>query len=318
MNELIASVELLSGGVFLWLGGEAVVRGSASFAFRRGISQLVVGLTIIGFGTSAPELFVSLMAMFQGKPDIAVGNVLGSNIANLGLVLGVSALIRVLTVRASTIRHEIPMLISTAGITWFLCRDTRLSRSEGALLLFLLIAFLFYCLINAKKHKTEFPEIMTTADSSVLKSSWLDFIYILLGFAGLLGGSKLFILGAITTAHLFGVSEFLIGLSIVAVGTSLPELVASIIAVLRDKTDLAVGNVLGSNLFNLLLILGSVSMIKPIAIPQIALSFDFPVVLGLSLLLFPLALTQKKISRLEGILLLAIYFGYIWFIVARG
>ncbi|MCK5242788.1 calcium/sodium antiporter [bacterium] len=316
MTVFLAFIELAIGGVFLWLGGEAVVRGSASLAFRRGLSQLVVGLTIIGFGTSAPELFVSLTASLQGNQDIAIGNVLGSNIANLGLVLGISALIRILTVQASTIRLEIPFLSITAGITWFFSRNGLLERKEGVLLLGMLVVFLFYCLVNARKHRTEFPEAQVE-DSSILPSPWLDILFILLGFIGLIGGSKLFVLGAITTARLFGVSEFFIGLSIVALGTSLPELAASIIAVLRNKIDLALGNLVGSNLFNLLLILGCVATIHPIRIPAAALRFDFPVVLGLSCLLFPLALTQKKISRWEGILFLGIYTAYIFFIIAR-
>jgi cation:H+ antiporter len=317
MSGLMAFIALASGGVLLWLGGEAVVRGSTSLAFRRGISQLVVGLTIIGFGTSAPELFVSLIATLQGNPDIAIGNVLGSNIANLGLVLGISAMIRLLTVQASTIRLEIPLLTITAGIAWFFSRNGLLNRWEGILLLGMLVAFLVYCIWNARKHKTEFPATEVDTES-ILRTPWLDILYIVLGITALVGGSKLFVMGATTVARLFGVSEFFIGLSIVALGTSLPELAACIIAVLRNKIDLAVGNLVGSNLFNILLILGTITTIRPIAVPDSALRFDFPVMLGLSFLLFPLALSQKKISRWEGILLFGIYVAYILYIITRG
>jgi len=294
------------------------VRGSASFAMRRGISQLVIGVTIIGFGTSAPELFVSMIAALQGNPDIAIGNVLGSNIANLGLVLGTSALLVPLMISATIIRFEIPLVIFTAGLAWLFSLNGQLSRLEGLCLLGLLVFFLLVMIFRAGKSKPSAVKTADIADTTLLKSVWFDFGYLIIGLAALAGGSKFFVSGASTIARLFGISEFLIGLSIVALGTSLPEMVASIIAIFRNKADLAVGNLVGSNIFNILLILGLVSSITNIPIPSNALAFDFPVVFIFSLLLLPLAFTQKRISRWEGLLLLLLYSGYIGFIIRRG
>ncbi|MBN1594782.1 calcium/sodium antiporter [candidate division FCPU426 bacterium] len=312
-----AFLQLAGGGVLLWLGGEALVRGSSSFALRRNYSQLAVGLTIIGFGTSAPELFVSLVAALQQNQDIALGNVLGSNIANIGLVLGLSACIRVLFVHTSTLRLEIPFMILAGFITWFFCRDALLSRPEGILLLMCMIGFILYYLRQGRLKKGAPPETPIEKDKGILKHAWLEIICLLAGLAGLIAGSKLFVSGAIIAARLFGVSELFIGLSVVALGTSLPELAASVIAVLRGKIDLAVGNIVGSNIFNLFLILGCASVIRPITIAPAAWVWDFPVAIAFSLVLLPLALSQRKISRWEGIVLLSLYGFYLSFIITR-
>lgn len=306
------------GGVALWLGGEAIVRGSVSLALRHGVSQIVVGLTIVGFATSAPEFFVSLLAALQNNPEIALGNVIGSNIANLGLVLGGAALIFPLTVHKSVIRQEVLFLIAAAGLTWLLAANNSISRWEGLLLLAGLLVFIAYCISRARNprptDKLSAPDLNTT----LLKYPWLDFLYLILGLTGLMLGAKLFVLGAVGTARLLGVSEFLIGLSLVALGTSLPEAAAAIVSVLRRKTDLALGTVIGSNLFNLLMILGTVAVCRPIPTSPASVKFDFPVVVGLSLLLVPLARSQNKISRLEGGILLLLYCSYIAIITWRG
>lgn len=308
---ITAFIELLAGGLFLWLAGEAVVRGAASLALRRGVSHLVVGLTIVAFGTSAPELFVSGLAAWQGNPDIALGNVIGSNIANLGLVLGLTALLKPLMIKRSLIKKEIPFMIIVTIAVYLMALNKVLGLIEGAALLFGLLVFILYSLKTGKPEDSQ-------DDTGLLDATWKEWVYLLLGFAGLLIGSKLFINGAVSTARYFGVSEFFIGLSVVAIGTSLPELAASLIAVIRKQSDIAIGNLVGSNIFNLLLILGSASIIRPITVSTYALLFDFLIMIGLTVILFPIAKTQQRISRFEGALLLGIYIYYITKIAMRG
>ncbi len=295
-----------------------MVRGSVSLARRHGVSQIVVGLTILGFATSAPEFFVSLLAALQDKSEIALGNVIGSNIANLGLVLGSAALIFPLTVHKAVIRQEILFLLAASGLTWLLAANNSISRWEGILLLVFFLVFIAYCMSRTRNPRRTDTLSAPDLNTVLLKHPWLDLLYLVLGLTGLILGAKLFVLGAVSTARLLGVSEFLIGLSLVALGTSLPEAAAVIVSVLRHKTDLALGTVIGSNLFNLLLILGTVAVCRPIPTSPASVKFDFPVVVGLTLLLVPLARSQNKISRLEGGILLLLYGGYIAIITWRG
>lgn len=310
---------LILGGILLWLGGEGLVRGSVSLAYRRGVPPLWIGMTVVALGTSAPELCVSLIATWQGNPDIAVGNVLGSNLANLGLVLGIAALLRPLLVHTSSLRLEIPLMLGATGITWLLAGNRLVSRGDGVLLVVLLIGFLlFYKFRASTSPPPELPASTKKPESLLNRHAWLEVALILAGIGALVFGSDLFIRGATTTARLLGVSEFFIGLSVVAIGTSLPELAAVLVAVSRNKTDLAVGTLVGSNIFNLLMILGVVSLVKPISIPAEALRFDFPAVMLLSALVFPLAWWRKRLGRREGLLLLLCYAGYIGMIAWRG
>lgn len=305
---------LVVGAILLWLAGESVIRGSASFARRHGVSQLVIGLTVVALGTSAPELFVSVMAAWQGNADIAIGNVVGSNIANLGLVLGLTAVLQPIIIKKSLLKIEIPILIIVSGALIIFSLNASLVRWHGLIFLIGLIIFLRFCLL-----KTEATSYTASSEPpSALKKPWQEWILMLLGFIGLLLGSKFFVAGAVGTARIFGISEFFIGLSVVALGTSLPELAASLIAVVRKHHDLAIGNLIGSNIMNILLILGITSVIQPIKIPSMAMQFDYWFMLFLTFILLPVALSQRKIARWEGTIFLASYVYYIIAIALRG
>jgi len=310
MLEMIA--ELAGGGLLLYFGGDFLVRGSSSFALRKGVSLLVVGLTIVSMGTSAPELFVSLFAQLKGSGAISIGNVVGSNIANVGLVLGAAALIRPLRLRKSTLAAEIPIVLAASAVLWLTVADGRVGRLDGAVYLALFAGFLGYCFARRKSYVDE--------PVGVLPAKWMDWALIAGGVAGLYFGGELFVEGAKSLAKAFGASEFFIGLSVVALGTSLPELATSVIASLKKRDDISVGNVLGSNVFNIFFVLGIVSLIRPIgcgADSPSLMRLDLPVMAGVVLLLWPLGF-KGRLGRGAGALLLAMYVVYIAVIAVRG
>ncbi len=299
---------LVCGGALLYVGGSALVRGSASLATRLGVSQLVIGLTVVAFGTSAPELFVSTTAALQGATDISLGNIVGSNIANIALVLGASMVIRPLLVQQSTFRREIPFVIGASIVLWVMAGDGRVGRLDGIILLVLFAGFLYYCYL------TRHPVGEEEGQMRITRSTWMDLGLIVGGLVGLVAGSEVFVRGATGLARLIGVSEFFIGLSVVAVGTSLPEMATSTLAAARGHADISVGNIVGSNLFNILLVQGTVSTIMPVPVPSAwALWFDLPLMTALPCLLMLLILLPPRNSlvRHEGLLLLAVYTAYI-------
>jgi len=310
--NLTFDVAILTLGVgVLYFGAEWLVRGSARLAASLGVSPIVVGLTIVSFGTSAPELVVCTVASLGGDTDLAIGNVLGSNLANIGLILGLTSIVRPLDVHARVVWREMPlMLLVTAGL-YPLAWDLRLSRADGVILLMALVAYLIFVFQSVED---EAPEILGEYADFIEASAQLrtsvsltDVMWVVLGSACLVLGGYCIVEGAVQVASSLGVSQVVIGLTVVAVGTSLPELATSLVAAARQEADIAVGNVIGSNIFNVAAILGTASVLEPIPIPQTILSREFPAVVAISLLLFPLLRSGWRIRRWEGAMLLIAY-----------
>lgn len=313
MTEFEIVIYLLVGLVLLVLGGEGLVRGSSSIALRFGVSPLVIGLTIVAFGTSSPELLVSLQAVLNGNSDISLGNVIGSNIGNIGLILAVSALIRPLTVQMQIIKREIPFMIFVSVlITIVIIIFSVFSFMLGIVFTAILIAYIFITLKNSKNEK-----IVTTDLPSIKKevSLLVSVFFVLGGLLSLIIGSDLFVKGSVSLAKIFGVSDLVIGLTIVAIGTSLPELVTSVVAATKNETDIAIGNVVGSNIFNILGILGITGIVGKLSLESINL-VDLGALLLFALIILPLSKTQFVLQRWEGGLLLALYVGYISYLIA--
>jgi len=303
---------ILAGIVLLYFGAEGLVRGSSNLALRMGIQPLIVGLTVVAFGTSAPELTVSISASLRGSGVVALGNVIGSNIFNIAVILGLSAVICPLTIHVSLLRRDIPIMIGFTVIGCALIAYGAVPRWVGVGLLILLAGYLIYTICQAK-HDQEQGEFSDELPEPSKSPPWLDIVFVLVGFGLLVLGAEWFVRGAIVIARDLGVSEAVIGLTIVSMGTSLPELATSAVAAFKKQTDIAVGNIVGSNIFNLLCILGFTALVHPINADGISL-VDAGVMLGVSILLLPLAFTQREISRLEGATFLAIYGGYLWWL----
>lgn len=301
---------ILAGIILLYFGAEGLVRGSSNLALRMGIQPLVVGLTVVAFGTSAPELTVSMSAALQDKGVVALGNVIGSNIFNIAVILGLSAVIAPLTIHINLLRRDIPIMIGVTVVGFALIAYGNVPRAAGAGLLLMLGAYLFYTIREARREQQsgEMPMEQSVKPKSPI---WLDIVFVVIGLGLLVWGANWFVTGSIEIARQLGVSEAVIGLTIVAAGTSLPELATSVVAAIKRQTDIAVGNVVGSNIFNLLCILGATAMVKPVSAEGINL-VDAGVMLFVAVTLLPLAFTQKTISRLEGAFFLAVYGGYLW------
>lgn len=297
---------IIIGSILLYFGAEGLVRGSASLATRVGISPLIAGLTIVAFGTSAPELSVSLLAALGGNPDIALGNVVGSNIFNIAVILGIAALIQPIQIHLGVIRRDIPVMIGTSAIAFGLIFYGGFTRLAGIALVLGLAAYLMVA-IRSEKSDTEGVEA-----PPLFSKSWIiDTAVLLVGLGVLILGSRLFVEGATAVAKSWGVSDAVIGLTVVAAGTSLPELATSVVAAFRKHADIAIGNVVGSNIFNIFGILGVTATVSPIPASGIGL-LDAGVMLFVSVLLLPFALTGRKISRGEGAVFLGIYGGYLF------
>jgi len=304
---------LFFGVVLLYGGAEGLVRGSASLARRLGLTPLVIGLTVVAFGTSTPELVVSLEAGLAGKGALAVGNAVGSNIANIGLILGVSALIRPVAVHAQVLRLDVPILLVVSLVLIGFLLDDRLGRVEGAVLLAGLLAYTAFSLIKARRESAEVAAEFGEGVPPASRSALLDAVLILGGLALLVVGARLLVSGAVDVARALGISEAVIGLTIVAVGTSLPELATSLVAALKEEGDIALGNVVGSNLFNILGILGTAALVAPLQ-PAGMSPVDLGVMFACALVLLPMMLTGRRISRGEGGLLLASYALYMLYL----
>lgn len=318
-------VLLLALGLLLLIGGgDALVRGAASLARQLGISPLVVGLTVVAFGTSAPELAVNVSAALRGSGELSFGNIVGSNIANIGLVIGITALIRPVAMHLAIITREIPMMTLASLAAILMAADALLGqgehdafgRADGWILLLLFCVFLYYTISDALKERSHAKADDEMELTGKPRSTRVSVVLTLAGFAGLIGGGRLTVDAAIEVARSLGVSEGLIGVTIVAVGTSLPELVTSLVSVMRKQTDLAVGNVVGSNIFNLLFVMGITSVIRPIPVPATGL-VDLFVAAGLAMVLLPLSINpQRQVARWGGLLLVGTYAVYIGWRVA--
>jgi cation:H+ antiporter len=307
---------LFLGIALLTVGGEALIRGSLAAAKLLGVSPLLSGLVIVGFGTSAPELVVSVNAAIDGRPDIAIGNVVGSNIGNILLILGVCALITPLAVKPLALRRDAVTVVAASLLFLVLVGGSALARVDAAIFLGALAAYLgwaywserFHAAPSGELHQAEAEEL-----STVPKSMLGTVIAVVLGLLLLIAGSQVLLIGAIGIAAYFGVPEAVVGLTLVAVGTSLPELSISVIAAIRRHADVAVGNILGSNIFNLLGILGVSALLQPLPVHPRIIHFDQWVMLGTSLLLLLFLYTGRRLSRAEGGVLLVGYGIYVWF-----
>ncbi len=300
---------VLVGLVGLFFGGEALVRGSVGIAQRLGISPFLIGLTVVGFGTSTPELLVSLDAALRGVPDIALGNVIGSNIANILLVLGLTALIWPIRVGASaTVLRDLCVMLATAAVLVPIFASGQIARLPAAALVLALFGYLFWTYRQSAGATPDEHCVKTGPTSGFLVSVFWS----IGGLAVLMLGARFLVDGAVSIAQDFGITEAFIGLTIVAVGTSLPELATSIIAAFRRQSDIAIGNVIGSNIFNILGILGLTAVITPIPVATRFLSFDLPVAIAASLVMVGLLLSRQSISRKAGLFLLFSYAVYLW------
>lgn len=321
MSGMFWNIFLLFIGLFvLIMGGDSLVKGASRIALRLHISPLVVGLTIVAFGTSAPELLISLKSALSGSPDLAMGNVVGSNICNLALVLGVTATISNIHVGADSMKIDWPMAMGSSLLMYFLVGDGDLTFYEGVLFVSLLIGYTVFIIRRSRSQSQEArtieQELEKPTEDSPSTNIWKDLGFIALGCAGLYFGAEWFVGGAQELARFLGVSERIIGITVVALGTSLPELVTAIVASFKKETDLALGNLMGSNIFNVLSILGITSIVKDIEVNQAIRNVDMLWMLGITFLILPLMLTSKKIERIEGVLLLLIYSVYIYLVVS--
>lgn len=313
--ELIFNFLLVGAGLaMLFFGAEWLVKGSIAISNKLGVSQLVIGLTVVAFGTSTPELAVSVSSAMQGLSDVALGNVVGSNIVNIGAILGISAMISPIIVSKSAIRKEVPIMIGISFLLLAIIIDGKIDFVDGLLLVIGIIVFTGYSYRSSKKD-TDIEEIPVSQklQKNVFSKS---IIFMIMGLALLTGGSFLTVDNAVIIGASFGVSELFMGLTIVAIGTSLPELTTSVVAARKGHADLSVGNIVGSNIFNILAILGVSSLISGITVSEQIL-IDVGIMLAFSLVLIPIMRSGFVISRKEGILLIAGYVGYVVFLLYR-
>ncbi len=309
---LVAIIMFCVGLLLLYFGAEYLVSGSSSLALSFGIRPIIIGMTVVAFGTSMPELLVSLMAVGKASSDIAVGNIIGSNIANIALILGVSALLVPLSVKRSILKRELPFMLLATAVLWALCLDRVISRVDAGILLVFMVSFLFYCLKTARSGGSNqlLLQEMVARQKISRRRNWL---YIVIGITGLGFGANWMVESAVFMARSFGLSELFIGTTIVAFGTSLPELAASVASVIKGEMDIGIGNVVGSNIFNILFVLGLTPLFRPIAVEPSLLYFEFPVLMFASALMVPLCWHKYELGRVKGGLLLA---GYVFFILA--
>ena len=313
MTELLLPfAAILVGFVLLMKSADLLVENAAELALRLGISTFFVGVVIIGFGTSAPEMFVSAMAALENKGNLAVGNALGSNITNIGLVLGSAALINSISISRESALADIPVLILTGLLGAYFIIDGNLSNLDGWVLLVVLGAYLYWSANNG----TSIPDLAELESSHHSDATMSKLITMtVVSIAILLIASRALVFGAVSVAEFFGVSDLIIGLTIVAIGTSLPELAAAIAAARKNVHDMIFGNIIGSNVFNILAVLGITGTIQATVIETDVIWRDFPVMLGLTGLMLVFALTRKKFSRIEGAALLLIYLAYLLYLV---
>ena len=310
---LLNILAILAGLVVLVWSADRFISGAAALANNLGVSPLVIGLTIVGFGTSAPEILVSSIAAIDGNPGLAIGNALGSNIANIGLILGITALVVPLTVHSRVLKREYPLLLGISLISLVLMLDGDLGRTDGAILLTLLAATLYWMARSAKTAAAD--PISTEFDAEIPHDIPTPKAVLLLvtGLLALLVSSRALVWGAANIASALGVSDVVIGLTIVAIGTSLPELAASITSAVKGEHDIAIGNVIGSNLYNTLAVLSLPGLIAPGPFLSEVLTRDLPIMLGLTVALFFMGYgfgNHGRINRLEGFILLSVFVGY--------
>ncbi len=307
MEIFLQIISGIAGIALLYYGAEYLIKGGVSIAMKLQIPSLIIGLTLVAFGTSAPELVVSIDATLKNSGDISIGNVLGSNICNIALILGLSAAISPLVVQKKLLRFDLPLLLAASVLMALFCYFFQgVNRWQGAIFFAGIIGYTAYSIYSGKKEGADDCEEVSGNKNYPV---WLAVIFIIGGLLGLVAGAKLFVNAAIFAAQAIGVSDAVIGLTVVALGTSLPELATSVVAAIKGEQDIAIGNVIGSNLFNILCILGIAPLISPIHAPQIDI-VDLLTMLLVTIALFPIMRTGWKISRSEGAFLLLLYIGY--------
>lgn len=323
--SILTFAYLIGGFILLVFGAEVLVRGAARLAARFGISPLIIGLTVVAFGTSAPEMAVSTQSAFMGQGDIAIGNVIGSNIFNVLMVLGLSALIIPLVVSRQLVRFDVPIMIAAGFLAWFLALDGSYSRIDGLILFSGIVVYTGYLIISSlkafKAGKTLASDDEYTTDINPHRfASLINTAYLVIGLILLVTGSNLLVTGAVSLAQALGLSELVIGLTIIAIGTSLPELATSLIAAWKGERDIAVGNIVGSNLFNLLAVLGLAGLVSPenIAVARSAIEFDFPVMMAVMVACLPVFFAGYSINRWEGALFLGYYVAYTAYLIMQS
>lgn len=339
MQIFLNILYLIIGFVLLIFGADFFVSGASSLAKKMKIPSIVIGLTIVAVGTSLPELVVSVISAIKGSPDISVGNVIGSNMANMFLIVGVVALMRPIDVKKTTRQFDLPFMALTTTILLLFSadqildgRDNLLTRSECIIFLMLFVYYIIKQIINVKKSKAPYTELMDAKDESFsakkeseeeqkndvkILPSWRIALYMIFGLAGVVGGGELVSMSSKFLALAAGMSDALVGITVVALGTSLPELVTSIVAARKGEHELALGNVLGSNIMNIVLILGVVGTIGSIAVSAVVLT-DLLILTCCTLAFLVMCYSKKRISRIEGAIALLLYLGYIAFAIARN
>tara|TARA_R110002073_G_scaffold105115_4_gene237789 strand:+ start:3691 stop:4611 length:921 start_codon:yes stop_codon:yes gene_type:complete len=300
-------VFVIAGLIGLFFGGEALVRGSVGIARRMAVPPLLIGLTVVGFGTSTPELLVSVDAALRGVPDIAVGNIIGSNIANILLIVGVSALVWPIRISGATLRRDTGVMMAATLVLIPVLALGEIARLSGLALFAGLVMYLSWAYLRPGEAEAA-SETDATPPSNLISLLW-----VIAGLIALMAGARMLVDGAVAIARGYGVSEAFIGLTIVAIGTSLPELATSLIAALRRQSEIAIGNIIGSNIFNILGILGVTAMVTPIPVASRFLSFDLPILIAASLVLTGLLLTRPTIGRGVGAVMLTSYLAFVWF-----
>jgi cation:H+ antiporter len=309
----------------LVLGAEWLVRGASRIAGWAGISPLVIGLTVVAFGTSAPELAINVQSSLAGQPDIAIGNVVGSNIANILLILGVSAAIAPLMVQQQVVRQDVPIMIGVSIATYLFALDGLISTFEGFILFGALLFYTWFLIRQSRKETSqaveqEYEKEYAPHEQKSTRNWTINIGLVVIGLGMLVLGADWMVTSAVTVATWLGIDELVIGLTVVAVGTSLPELATSITAAVKGERDIAVGNVVGSNIFNLMSVLGLSAIIVPIGIPvsNAAINFDIPVMIAVALAAFPIFLTGGQIYRWEGFIFIAYYVAYTIYLVLNA
>ncbi|MGC1309900.1 MAG: calcium/sodium antiporter [Phormidesmis sp.] len=321
--SILTFVWLVVGFVLLVGGAEVLIKGASKLAATMGISPLIIGLTVVAFGTSAPELAVSLNASLHGQADIALGNVVGSNICNILLILGISALIAPLVVAQQLVRLDVPIMIGVSGLVMLFGLDGRLSRSDGVVLFLGGLAYTVFLLYQSQREKDQGVQDeyakFGTRSLSIQETSTNVGLFVG-GAIMLVSGSQMLVNSAVQIATFFGASPLIIGLTVIAFGTSLPELATSVMASVRGERDIAVGNVIGSNIFNILVVLGLTSTVSStgINISASAISFDIPIMVAVAVMCLPIFFTDNEVSRREGVLLLLYYVLYIGYLVVHA
>lgn len=308
---MISIIFVVVGVALVLWGADRLTDGATALAQRMNVPQIVIGLTVVAMGTSMPEFFVSMVSAIKGTPDLAVGNVVGSNIFNTMLIVGISAAVAPMAISRSAVRKDIPFAVVATLMLSVMCMDGNISRADAGILFALFIVFMVYTLRLARKGAVDVEE-KKKEDLSVVMSS----VFIIVGLACLIGGSNLFVNGASAIARALSVSDAVIGLTVVAMGTSLPELATSVVAARKGRSAMAIGNVIGSNVFNILMILGITGMITPMQIEGITMT-DMGVMLVGMVLVWMFSYTKYKVARWEGFVLAAMFVGYMAWLVSN-